>query len=1132
VGRSYVELHCHSAYSFLDGASHPEELASRAAELGYPALALTDHDGVYGSLELAHAAKALGVRPITGAEVTVGGGGSTEPAGSGGAGFAGAGAGRGGHHVTLLCESGKGYANLCRILTAAHAGTRRPGREDREPLRPAVALETVAELNEGLVCLSGCARDGLALHDPHGAARLAGAFGRERFFVELQRPYERGDARRHVTLRDLAEHLGVETIATGNVHAHAPRRTLLQDVLVAIRCRTSLDGCERERRGNREAVLRAPGEMVERFAGIDPGAAGRTVALAERLTFDLTEELGYRYPDFSDRADPAIRRLAEICDHAFGERYGACNSLLRAEARARLDDELALIGRLRLAGFFLLHHEVLEIARECALEVRGRSSPRMFLPPGRGRGSSVGSVVCYLTGLSHVDPVASGLSLGRFLNEELVAVPDIDLDFPRDIREKLIVRVTERYGHEHAALVASFATYRSRGAIRDVGKALGLPPSELERLARVTDGWHAERVADEVAALPDADRKLLSKRWRAFQFLTREIAGLPRHVSQHPGGMVISSRPLVELVPVQPAAMAGRQLCQWDKDSCADAGFLKIDLLGLGMLSCVEECVDRIARLHGAPIDLSRVPLDDPAVFAEIQAADTVGVFQIESRAQMQSLLRTKPETIDDLTIQVALVRPGPIQGKAVHPYIEHRRRLREDTSFVFPVPHESLREPLAATLGVVVFQDQVLDVAIALAGFTIGEAEGLRRAMSRKRSHEALESHRVRFVEGAVARGVSEEVADGVFDTLVGFSGFGFPKAHAAAFGLLAYQSAWLRHHYPAEFLCGLLNEQPMGFYPPASLVRDAQRRGVEVRPPDVNLSEARCGLEPCNSLLQGRSHAVRVGLAYVSSVGKEDAEALEAERTANGPFRDVGDLARRAQVSREALEALVRGGACDGFGPRRRDLLWELGLATRPRSVEGTRGEATSRSGTGEAGTSAPRRLRRAYAVQLPLPLDPTAETPALPDLTRWERMLADYRETGLSVGAHPMALLRPHLPAGTLSSPELHEARHGATVAYAGMAIARQRPATAKGIVFMLLEDEHGQVNLIVPKDVYERHRGIVRSEPIVLVRGRYERVERNRNILVRELESLSPLARRVAATPDVVAALPRAHHFGHR
>jgi error-prone DNA polymerase len=659
-----VELHCHSAYSFLDGASHPEELVVRAVERGYEALALTDHDGVYGSLEFAHAAKHAGIRSITGAEVTVSGVGSTEPPRSGGPGFAGAGAGVGGSHVTLLCENGVGYANLCRILTAAHAGTRPEGKEHRVLLEPLVPLEIVAELNEGLVCLSGCARDGLALRDPNGTARLAAAFGRERFYVELQRLFERGDTRRHAALRHLAEHLGVETVATGNVHAHASRRTLLQDALVAIRCGTSLDGCESERRGNREAVLRPPAEMVERFAGIDRAAAERTGRVAERLRFDLTAELGYRYPDFADGPDPAIRQLAAICDHAFGERYGPSDTVSRGRARARLESELALIGRLGLAGFFLLHHEVLELARECALEVRGRDSPRMFLPPGRGRGSSVGSIVCYLTGLSHVDPVANDLSLGRFINEELTSVPDIDLDFPRDIREKLIVRVTERYGHEHAALVASFATYRSRGAIRDVGKALGLPHAELERLARVTDGWSAHGVSEEVGRLPDADRKLLSKRWRAFQFLTREIAGLPRHVSQHPGGMVISSRPLVELVPVQPAAMAGRQLCQWDKDSCADAGFLKIDLLGLGMLSCIEECVEKIARLHGAPVDLSRIPLDDPAVFREIQDADTVGVFQIESRAQMQSLLRTRPETIDDLTVQVALVRPGPIQGR------------------------------------------------------------------------------------------------------------------------------------------------------------------------------------------------------------------------------------------------------------------------------------------------------------------------------------------------------------------------------------------------------------------------------------------------------------------------------------
>ncbi|HEY5099527.1 MAG TPA: DNA polymerase III subunit alpha, partial [Gaiellaceae bacterium] len=878
---AYVELHAHSAYSFLDGASQPEELAAQAAELGYEALALTDHDGVYGSLEFAHAAKHFGVRPITGAEVTI----------------------VGGAHVTLLVETAAGYANLCRLLTAAHAGTR--PKEGAEPLPPALDQTVLEELNDGLVCLSGCARDGLAVHYPNAAARLAAAFGRDRFYVELQRPYERGDSRRNAALRDLAATLHVHTVASGDVHAHDERRAALQDVLVAIRCRTSLDGCERERRGNHESVLAAPAEMAERFPD-DRGAVARSRELAERLEFDLTQELGYRYPDFSDGAEPASVQLRSVCERAFAERYAGLNGHKR-RVQARLDEELALIDELGLAGFFLLHWEVLELAREVALEVRGPGSMRHMLPPGRGRGSSVGSLVCYLTGLSHVDPVQANLSLGRFINRELSSVPDIDLDFPRDIREKLIVRVTERYGREHAALVASFATYRSRGAIRDVGKALGLPFADLERLAKLTDGWNAACVAEEMAMLPDAEQKLASPRWRAFGELCTEIGGLPRHISQHPGGMVISTRPLVELVPVQPAAMAGRQMCQWDKDSCADAGFLKIDLLGLGMLSAVEECVDLVARTRGEQIDLSRIPLDDRDVFAEIQRADTVGCFQIESRAQMQTILRTRPENLDDITIQVALVRPGPIQGKAVHPYIERRQKLREDPSYEPPADHPLLREPLRDTLGVVVFQDQVLDVAIHLAGFTIGEAEGLRRAMSRKRSHAALESYRERFVAGARANDVDDVTANMVYDKLVGFSGFGFPKSHSAAFGLLAYQSAWLRHHYGAEFLTALLNAQPMGFYPPATLVRDGQHHGIETRTPDVNRSEVDCTIE---------GGAVRVGLKYVQGVGEDDAEAVVATR----PYGSIRELAQRTPLSGDELRALVESGACDCFGMKRR--------------------------------------------------------------------------------------------------------------------------------------------------------------------------------------------------------------------
>jgi error-prone DNA polymerase len=1082
----YVELHAHSSYSFLDGASLPEELAVSAAELGYPALALTDHDGVYGSLEFAHAAKHFGVRPITGAELTI--------------------ADR--SHVTVLVETAKGYSNLCRLITAAHAQTRPVGKETQPPADPALDQRLLEELNEGLVCLSGCARRGIAVRNPNGAARLARAFGPDRFFVELQRPYERGDARRNAGLRDLAGMLGVPTLVTGDVHAHHRRRAPLQDVLVAIRHRSALDGCEAERRGNHECVLLSPGEMVERFPE-DRAAVARTVELAERLQFDLTEELGYRYPDFSDSPEPAIVQLAHVCSRTFEERYPRGHRL-RREARVRLEDELKLIDELGLAGFFLLHWDVLELARECALEVRGRDSPRHALPPGRGRGSSVGSLVCYLTGLSHVDPVGAELSLGRFLNRELDSVPDIDLDFPRDIREKLIVAVTERYGREHAALVASFSTYRSRGAIRDVGKALGLPYAELERIARVSEGWNAKRIAEELQLLPDADRKLMSPRWRAFAELCHEIAGLPRHISQHPGGMVISSRPLVELVPLQPAAMAGRQMCQWDKDSCADAGFLKIDLLGLGMLSAVEDCVDQIAQLQGKPIDLSRIPLDDEAVYQEIQNADTVGDFQIESRAQMQSLLRTRPENIDDLTVQVALVRPGPIQGKAVHPYIEHRQRLREDPSFVPPVDHPLLADCLRATLGVVVFQDQVLEVAIALAGFSVGEAEGLRRAMSRKRSHDALEAYRERFVAGALQQGVDLKTADMVYDKLVGFSGFGFPKSHAAAFGLLAYQSAWLRHHHPAEFLCALLNAQPMGFYPPATLVRDGQRRGVETRPPDVNISSAECTVE---------AGAVRIGIDYVNGIGEEDAKAVVEERERDGLFQSVRDLAQRTQLSEHGLETLVVSGACDCFsrskedpssGSFRRQLLWQLGLVPRSHSVPGSGGEEK----------------------QLALPLDPTAATPELPEPTVWERMLADYRTTNLSVGVHPLELLRAHLPTGVISSRDLEQAPDRAQVSIAGMAVARQRPATANGVVFMLIEDEFGAVNLIVPPSVYDKHRAIVRGEPLILARGRFERIERNQNVLVRSLETLGPLARRVSQETEVGASLPGAHHFGHR
>src|SRR4051794_28216024 len=964
VRMTYVELHCHSAYSFLDGASHPVELAGAAAQQGHEALAVTDHDGLHGAMESAQALKPLGIRPITGAELTL----------------------DDGSHITLLCEDGTGYSNLCRLITKAHAhtrrwvrlgwdepdGNRRP-RQDPIEGEPELALEEVERHAEGLVCLSGCARDGVlarrieAGQHREAAAlgrRLAAAFGPDRFRVELQRPYWRNDRRRNRLLSELAERLRVPCVATGNVHAHDRARVALQDAMVAVRLGKTLDESEPGRRGNSSHVLAPPEKMAERFRE-HPDAVDESERLAERLGFDLTEDLGYRYPGSED--PEADSKLAELCWARYAERYP------KGGAEARLEEELLVIRHLGLSGFFLLHRDMLELAREVAAQVRGPESARRLLPPGRGRGSSVSSIVCYLTGLSHVDPIENELLLGRFLNEELSALPDIDLDFPRDVRDVLIPRVHDRYGRDRCALVAAFPTFQVRSAVRDFAKALGLPPGEIERLARAVDPWKPRN--DIEGDVPRGR----SPRWDALVELARDAHGLPRHMSQHPGGMVISTQPLIDLCPVQPASMEGRQMVQWDKDSCADAGFLKIDLLGLGMLSAVERCVDEIARVRGESIDLSRIPYDDKEVYEEIQRAETMGVFQIESRAQMQMLKRTLPENLDDLTVQVALVRPGPIQGGAVHPYIERRKALRADPDYQVPYEHPSLEPALRDTLGAIVFQDQVIEVSMGFAGFRPGEAEGLRRAMSRKRSEAAMRSYEQKFIAGAMANGASREVAERVYGQIVGFSGFGFPKAHSAAFGLLAYQSTWLRVHFHPEFLAALLNEQPMGFYPPDTLVHEAQRVGVEVLPPCVTRSWADCRTE---------GSAVRVGLGYVNGVREEEVRAMVAEREEGGAWRSLGDLAGRSGAGEETLGRLAWAGACDELANgSRREALWGLGVAMPGERVP---------SGT-----------------QLALPLEPHAG-PELRALSAWERMLADYGSTGVTLREHPLELMRPGLPA----------------------------------------------------------------------------------------------------------------------
>src|SRR6266853_1009296 len=1057
----YAELHCHSAFSFLDGASQPDELLAEAHRLGLPALALTDRNGIYGSLAFAHAAQPLGLQAITGAEVTL----------------------SDGAHVVLLAESAQGYTNLCRLLTEAHLGAER--------LDPRLPLSSLEARHEGLIILSGSHRDGLLSRtlETEGlraarelAARCKTVFGPDRFFVEIQRNRVRGDLARSRALIDIAADLKLGVLASGNVHYHVRSLHRLHDVMVAIRHRMTLDGSHRVRNPNSEFYLRPLEEVVALFADC-PDAVATTLAIATRCkAFDLTRDLGYTFPDFrgADRA-PAPQALAELCRARMQERYPP-GSLYHTQAVHRLDEELRLIEHHKLSGFFLVYHDLFDLARDVATDVR-RGSRRASgnLLPGRGRGSSVSSIVCYLLGLSHIDPIANRLFIGRFLNETLASVPDIDLDFPREIREELIRRVYTRYGDEHVGLVCSFPTYRLRSAVREIGKALDLPPGEIEQVAKLADR-RSGGLADELDQLPGFEGRRNAPLWKELCELAEEIAGLPRHVSQHVGGMIISSRPLVELVPLERAAMEDRVVCQWDKDSCDDARFIKIDFLALGMLSLVEECVELIARRTGTPPDLSRIDFEDPAIYDRICAGDTIGLFQIESRAQIQMIRRTRPTNLEDLAVEVAIVRPGPIVGGAVNPYVRRREEQRRARAagrvYQPPLEHPLLKDALAETLGVILYQDQVLQVCQALSGFTAGQAEALRRAMSRRRSRELMAGFWEEFKHGAAARGVPEATAQRVFTQVIAFSEFGFPKSHAAAFGLLAYQSAWLRHYHPAEYYCALFNTQPMGFYSLDALGRDAQRNGVEIRLPDVNASDVWSTVE---------SQDVRVGLGFIRDWSEETATAVVIERERRGPYVSVGDFARRAppKLKRTAIEHLVWVGGCDGFGLTRRELLWQVGLWLPPEAVQGV--DARGRR-------------------QLELALNHPHEGLRFGGLAAAERLLAEYAVLGFAASGHPLSLLRGSLPPGVVQSDALPRLEHGSWVEVAGLVVARQRPETAEGFIFVLLEDEAGMVNVIVRPDVYERYRTAVRGEPLLWVRGKLAKDDGTVNVLAEEAQGL--------------------------
>lgn len=1038
----YVELHCHSCFSFREGASTPLELVLRARELGYPALALTDHDRLAGVMEFAQAAEAWGVRPLFGAEVTL----------------------EGGAHLTVLAETPRGYANLSRLLTLSHLG----GGRDHPALDPA-RLETH---REGLIVLTGC-RQGVVSQlitagDTGGASaaldRLVAIFGREQVWVELQNNLVYGDERRIESLAALARRFGLGCVATNDVHYHVRERHRLQDVLVAIRHRTTLDGSQRQRRPNSEFHLKAPREVRRLFDGLED-AVDNTFVLAGRCQVRLPRDLSYRFPDYR----PADGRtaeafLADLCRRQLWERYG----FAAPRYEARLNEELRLIIDHGQAGLFLCHWDLVR-------EAHARDYPV------RGRGSSVGSLVCYLLGLSGIDPLKYDLFSGRFLNEarEREDPPDIDLDFARDARDAMFRLIFERYGPERAALVANHITYRYPQAVRDVGKALGFPAADIDRLAKRLRGRFAEGLDEEMRKQPDLAARMDAPVWRRFADLVEELRGMPRHLSQHSGGVVLTSEgtPLAEQAPVERSAMDGRYIIEWDKDSCADAGLIKMDLLGYPSLSQLRRAVRAVEERRGVRIAEADIPLDDPSTYELIRQGDTLGIVQIQSRAQIQTIKRLagNVRSIHDLVVLVALIRPGPIQGGAVHPYIR-RATGQEPVTY----DHPWLEPVLSETLGVIVFQEQVLQVAMAIAGFTAGQAESLRRAMSRKRSRDAMEALRDAFLAGARERGVGVEVARRVFEKIVAFAAFGFPKAHAAAMAETACKLAWVKRHYPEEFYCALLNEQPMGFYSTDVIANDARRHGVEIRGVDANRSRAECHVE--------EDGAVRLGFNYLKGLGEAYRDRLGSER-AHGPYRSLWDFWRRTRLPREPVERLIQVGGFAWTGLHERELLWQLGLFYQP---------------LGE---------------QLPLALSFDADLAVLPEPSLEERVLADLAWSGIAVRGRAMDLVRGGLHEGVTSSRRLEAVEAGAAVTVAGVVAARQAPATAKGFVFHTLEDDFGLINIITRPALVRRYPSLIQYAPALVVHGRVEREGDAVNVIAERFEALAP----GAAVPE------RAHSF---
>jgi error-prone DNA polymerase len=1001
---AYVELHARSAFSFLEGASIPEAFISQCADLKVPAIALLDRDNLSGAVRLHQAAKKAGIRALVGAEITA----------------------KEGFRYPLLVETREGYQNLSRLLSKIKLREANGNQH-----QAAATLDDLAEHSRGLICLTGGEEGPLAFSQPI-MEKIIGVFGEKNVYVELQRHHLREEERRNQAAMNLAARFHLPVIATNGVCHATPEERELMDVLTCVRHKTTIDKAGRLLAKNSESHLKPAQEMIALFADF-PAAIAETRELAARLSYTLAD-LGYQFPPYpvpqGETMDSLLRKLTEAGARG---RYGN----YEGPVRKQIDRELALIEKLKLPGYFLIVWDIVKYCRDHNILVQGR-------------GSAANSAVCYSLGITAVDPIGMDLLFERFLSENRGEWPDIDLDLPSgDQRERAIQYVYERYGRLGAAMTANVISYRGRSAARDVGKALGFESEMLARLSSLAPRWgyqdpkdSAQRQFHESGI--DLQQPLVQK----FLSLYCAIQDLPRHLGQHSGGMVICQGRLDAVVPLQPATMPGRVVVQWDKEDCADMGIIKVDLLGLGMMAVLEDSIALIRDHSHEEVDLAHLPQNDPDVYAILQKADTVGLFQVESRAQMACLPRMKPENFYDIVVEVAIIRPGPIVGEMYHPYLRRRQGREAPESL-----HPSLEPVLKRTLGVPLFQEQLLRMAMISAGFSGSEAEELRRAFGFKRSEKRMQDIEGRLRAGMTNNGITGEVQDRIVKSIASFALYGFPESHAASFALIAYASAYLKCHYLAAFTAAMLNNQPMGFYSPQTLVKDAQRHGLHFKPVDVAQSQWLCSIEHH----EGKQW-VRLGFNYIKGFREGTARAIVAERERTA-FTGIRDLVRRVPgLHKEALNRLAEIGALNSLeAPDRREALWQSELALRPVS-------------------------------DLLEPETPSQEPSPLAPMDAIERLHADFRNSGLTIGRHPMSFQRGRMNRlGVIPAADIRLVRDGVLVRIAGCVICRQRPGTAKGFLFLTLEDETGISNAIVRPDLFDAQRTTLVSAPYLIVEG---------------------------------------------